>query len=107
MVRLRLAYNRGSGSFAFVAAESKSRRDGKRCAKLGDYNPMLPVENPNRLRMDLDAVLKWIGNGAQPSERAARLIKQYSAKEGKTLPENVVSLLEKCMVMKPAKQVAA
>lgn len=106
MVRIRLAANKGAGSYAVVAAEAKSRRDGKRAAKLGDYNPKLAAENPFRLVLDLDGILNWISKGAQPSERVARLIRQYSAKHDKVLPANVAAFVEKCCIIRPAKVAA-
>jgi len=94
MVKLRLALNKGSGSYSIIAAESKSRRYGKRIKIVGMYNPRLSEANGQRLFIDLDTVVKFISHGAQPTQRVAKLVKQFANKSSYSLPANVAKFLE-------------
>lgn len=109
MVKLRLALNKGSGSFSIVVAESSKRRDGKCIQKIGYYNPRFSAENSQRLKMDLDTVSHFIQHGAQPTERVAKLVKQYSASVNYTLNDFVKAKIEEkaSYVIKTTKAEAA
>lgn len=81
MVVIRLARG-GSKKRPFynvVAADSRNRRDGRFIERLGFYNPV-GKEGQENLRLALDRVQYWLDNGAQLSDVAARLVKEYSAK---------------------------
>ena len=60
--------------YHIVVADSRSPRDGRFIEKIGTYNPMLPRENAQRIKLDAERVKHWIGVGAQPSERVARIM---------------------------------
>lgn len=57
--------------YYIVAADSRSKRDGKFLEKLGTYNP---VTNPASITLDVDASLKWLHNGAQPTDTARAIL---------------------------------
>ena len=81
MVVIRLARG-GSKKRPFynvVAADSRNRRDGRFIERVGFYNPVAG-EGQENLRLALDRVQHWLDNGAQLSDTAARLVKEYSAK---------------------------
>ena len=81
MVLIRLAPG-GSKKRPFynvVAADSRNRRDGRFIERVGFYNPVAG-EGQENLRLALDRVQHWVGKGAQLSDTAARLVKEYSAK---------------------------
>jgi len=81
MVVIRLARG-GSKKRPFynvVAADSRDRRDGRFIERLGFYNPVAN-EGQENLRLALDRVQYWAGNGAQLSPAVTRLVKEYSAK---------------------------
>jgi small subunit ribosomal protein S16 len=81
MVVIRLARG-GSKKRPFynvVAADSRNRRDGRFIERVGFYNP-LAGEGQENLRLALDRVQHWVDQGAQLSDTAARLVKEYSAK---------------------------
>jgi small subunit ribosomal protein S16 len=59
--------------YRVVAADSRSPRDGRFIEILGTYEPLA---DPSRVKIDRDKVAKWIGNGAQPTDRVARLLSQ-------------------------------
>lgn len=57
--------------YYIVAADSRSKRDGRYLEKLGTYNP---VTNPASITLDVDASLKWLHNGAQPTDTAKAIL---------------------------------
>ena len=77
-VRIRLS--RGGSKkrpyYHIVAADSRAPRDGRYIEKLGAYNPLLPLENENRLVVDKEKVTAWLAKGAQPTDR---LVKMFSS----------------------------
>lgn len=80
MVTIRLS--RGGAKkrpfYQMVVADSRKPRDGRFIENVGFFNPIAKGGEEN-LRIDLERVNHWIGTGAQPSERVAKLIKQYQA----------------------------
>jgi small subunit ribosomal protein S16 len=60
--------------YHIVAADSRFPRDGRFIERLGYYNPLLPKDNAERLKLDLDKVKDWIAKGAQPSDRVLRFL---------------------------------
>ena len=59
-----------------VVADSRSPRDGRFIEKIGHYNPMVPRDHPERLRLDEDRARHWLSVGATPSDRVARFLGQ-------------------------------
>ncbi len=76
MVTIRLS--RGGAKnrpfYHVVVTDSRSGRDGRYIERLGFFNP-LARGNEEKLRLDSDSVDYWTANGAQPSDRVAKLIK--------------------------------
>lgn len=60
--------------YHIVVADSRAPRDGRFIEKLGTYNPMLPKESDQRVKLNEDRVKHWLSVGAQPSERVARFL---------------------------------
>jgi small subunit ribosomal protein S16 len=60
--------------YHIVLADSRSPRDGRFIERLGYYNPLLPKDKEERLKLDLDKVQDWMKKGAQPSDRVARFL---------------------------------
>ena len=79
MVTIRLS--RGGAKkrpfYQIIVTDSRNRRDGRFVERLGFFNP-IGGEQGETLRFDLDRVRYWLGRGAQPSERVAQLIHQYT-----------------------------
>ena len=77
MVTIRLA--RGGAKkkpfYHITVSNSRNARDGRFIERVGFFNPVARG-NEERLRIDLERVNFWAGQGAQPSERVAELIKQ-------------------------------
>ena len=57
-----------------VVTDSRNRRDGRYIERLGFFNPVARG-NEEKLRVDIERADYWIGQGAQPSERVAALLK--------------------------------
>jgi small subunit ribosomal protein S16 len=75
-VKLRLA-RAGSKTRPFyriVAADSRMPRDGRYIEKIGTYNPLLAKDNEERVKMDLERVKYWLGEGAQVTDRVSRFL---------------------------------
>ena len=57
-----------------MVADSRSPRDGRFIEKVGSYNPMLPAEHEDRVRLQPERLAHWIGNGAVATERVAKFL---------------------------------
>ena len=62
-------------------------RDGRFIEKIGTYNPLLANDNPNRVTVSEDRVKYWLGQGAKPSDRVARLLSTFGLVEKPTWNE--------------------
>ena len=60
--------------FHIVVADSRSPRDGRFIEKVGSYNPMLPAEHADRIRLQDERLRHWLGNGAVATERVAKFL---------------------------------
>ena len=60
--------------YHIVVADSRSPRDGRFIEKVGSYNPMLPREHAERVKLNAERIKYWVGVGAQASERVARFL---------------------------------
>lgn len=69
--------------YRIVAADSRMPRDGRFIERLGTYDPLLPKDNENRVKMDLERVKHWLGQGAQPTDRIARMLEAAGVLEKK------------------------
>ncbi|HEY0958071.1 MAG TPA: 30S ribosomal protein S16 [Sphingobium sp.] len=67
--------------YKIVVANSRAPRDGKYLEQVGTYNPLLAKDDANRVRLTEDRVRYWIGVGAQPTDRVARLLDKAGIKE--------------------------
>lgn len=75
-LKIRLA--RGGANkrpfYSIVVADTRMPRDGRFKEKLGTYNPMLPREHEERIRLNTERIQYWLSHGAQPTERVARFL---------------------------------
>lgn len=67
--------------YKIVVANSRAPRDGKFLEQVGTYNPLLAKDDANRVRLVEDRVKYWLGVGAQPTDRVARLLDKAGIKE--------------------------
>ena len=73
-IRLARAGAKKRPYYHIVIADSRSPRDGAFLEKVGSYNPMLPAEHEERVRLQGERITHWISQGAQPTERVARFL---------------------------------
>ena len=62
--------------FHIVVADSRARRDGRFIERLGSYNP---ITNPATIDLNVDAAVKWLNNGAQPTDTARAILSYKGA----------------------------
>ena len=67
--------------YKIVVSNSRSPRDGKYLEQVGTYNPILAKDDENRVRLVEDRVRYWLGVGAQPTDRVARMLDKAGIKE--------------------------
>ena len=75
-IRLQRHGKKGKPFFWIVAADARSKRDGKYLEKLGIYNPNT---NPATIELDVDGSVKWLQNGAQPTDTARAILSYKGA----------------------------
>lgn len=68
--RLKRMGAKKSPFYRIVVADSRSPRDGRIIEEVGTYNP---VSEPKQLKINEESVLKWLGNGAKPSDTVRNL----------------------------------
>ncbi|GHG85982.1 30S ribosomal protein S16 [Pseudodonghicola xiamenensis] len=83
-IRLARGGSKKRPFYRIVAADSRMARDGRFIEKLGTYNPLLPKDSEERVKMDLDAIKAWLAKGAQPTDRVARMLEAAGVLEKKT-----------------------
>lgn len=71
-IRLRRVGAKNQPSYRIVVADSRAARDGAFVDHLGHYNP---TTDPPTIEFDEDKALKWIRQGAKPSEAVERMLK--------------------------------
>ena len=75
---LKIRLNRGGTKkrphYAIVIADSHAPRDGRFIEKIGYYNPILPRDHADRLKLDLEKAKTWIAKGAVASDRVHRFL---------------------------------
>ena len=80
-IRLARGGSKKRPFYRIVAADSRMPRDGRFIEKLGTYNPLLPKDSEERVQMNMERVQYWLGQGAQPTDRIARMLEAAGVKE--------------------------
>jgi len=73
-IRLARAGTKKRPFYHVVVADSRSPRDGRFIERIGHFNPLLPKEKTERLKLDLDKVKAWLAKGALPTDRVLRFL---------------------------------
>ena len=73
-MRLSMGGTKKRPVYKIVVADSRFPRDGRFIEKLGFFNPLIPKEKKERMGLDVERVKYWLGQGAQPTTRVARLL---------------------------------
>ena len=75
-IRLQRHGKKGKPFYWVVAADARSKRDGKYLEKIGTYNPNT---NPATIELNLDSAVQWLHNGAQPTDTARAILSYKGA----------------------------
>jgi len=73
-IRLARAGAKKRPYYHIVVADSRSPRDGRFIERVGSYNPMLPADHADRVRLVNDRISHWIEHGAIATDRVARFL---------------------------------
>ena len=82
-IRLARGGSKKRPFYRIVAADSRMPRDGRFIEKLGTYAPLLPKDSEDRVKMNMERVEYWLGEGAQPTERVQRMLEAAGARPKK------------------------
>ena len=82
-IRLARGGSKKRPFYRIVAADSRMPRDGRYIEKLGIYDPLLPRDNENRVKMDVERVQHWLERGAEPTDRIARMLEAAGLRPAK------------------------
>ena len=76
MLRIRLSMGgvRKRPIYKIVVADGRYPRDGKFIEKVGSYNPLLPKDKKERIKVEFERIKYWISKGAQPTLRVSRIL---------------------------------
>jgi small subunit ribosomal protein S16 len=97
VIRMARAGTKKRPFYHIVLADSRSPRDGRFIERLGYFNPLLPKEKTERLKLDLEKVQAWMKKGAQPSDRVMRFLDAagIAKREKRNNPEKAVPRKER------------
>jgi small subunit ribosomal protein S16 len=73
-IRMARAGTKKRPVYHIVVADSRYPRDGRFIERLGYFNPLLPKDNTDRLKFDLEKARSWLAKGATPSDRILRFL---------------------------------
>ncbi|AMN38932.1 30S ribosomal protein S16 [Rhodoplanes sp. Z2-YC6860] len=109
VIRMARAGTKKRPFYHIVAADSRSPRDGRFIERLGYFNPLLPKDKEDRLRLDMDKVKDWMKKGAQPSDRVMRFLDAagVAKREKRNNPEKAVPRKERKAKAEEAAKAAA
>ncbi len=80
-IRLARGGSKKRPHYSIVAADSRMPRDGRFIEKLGTYNPLLAKDSEDRVKMNMERVQYWLDQGAQPTDRIARMLEAAGVRE--------------------------
>ena len=82
-IRLARGGSKKRPHYSIVASDSRMPRDGRFIERLGTYNPLLPKDSEDRVKMNMERIEYWLGHGAQPTDRIARMLEAAGKLEKK------------------------
>jgi small subunit ribosomal protein S16 len=109
VLRMARAGTKKRPVYHIVAADSRFPRDGRFIERLGYFNPLLPKDHKDRLKLDLDKAKAWMAKGAQPSDRIMRLLDAAGVvkRQPRNNPERAVPRKERKAKAEEAAKAAA
>ena len=108
VLRMARAGTKKRPVYHIVAADSRAPRDGRFIERLGYFNPLLPKDKEDRLKLDMDKVKSWIAKGAQPSDRVMRFLDAagVAKREKRNNPERAIPRKERKAAREEKQKVA-
>ncbi|SDW08341.1 30S ribosomal protein S16 [Litoreibacter albidus] len=82
-IRLARGGSKKRPFYRVVASDSRMPRDGRYVEKLGTYNPLLPKDSEERVKLDMERVQHWLDKGAKPTDRVSRFLEAAGVLEKK------------------------
>jgi len=73
-IRLSMGGAKKRPVYKIVVADSRFPRDGRFIEKLGSFNPLLPKEKKERIKLESERVKHWLSKGARPTVRVTRIL---------------------------------
>ena len=73
-IRLARGGSKKRPFYSIVAADARMPRDGRFLEKLGTYSPLLPKDSEDRVKLNVERIQYWLGQGAQPTDRVVRFL---------------------------------
>jgi small subunit ribosomal protein S16 len=108
-IRLARAGTKKRPVYHIVIADSRAPRDGRFIERLGFFNPLLPKDKSERLKLDLDKVKAWLAKGALPTDRVLRFLDQAGVmkREARNNPTRAIPRKERKAQAEEAAKAAA
>jgi small subunit ribosomal protein S16 len=96
-IRMARAGTKKRPFYHIVIADSRSPRDGRFIERIGFFNPLLPKDHKDRLKLDLEKVKAWLAKGALPSDRILRFLDAAGVmkREKRNNPEKAIPRKER------------
>ena len=73
-IRLSMGGAKKRPVYKIVVADSRFPRDGRFIEKLGFFNPLIPKNKKDRMKLEVDRIKHWMNKGAKPTLRVARIL---------------------------------
>jgi len=88
-IRMARAGTKKRPVYHIVIADSRAPRDGRYIERLGYFNPLMPKDNKDRLKFDIEKAKAWMAKGATPSDRVSRFLDEAGVmkRESRNNPE--------------------
>jgi small subunit ribosomal protein S16 len=106
-IRLARAGAKKRPYYHIVVADSRSPRDGRFIERLGSYNPMLPAEHEDRVRLQAERIQHWVSQGAIATDRVARFLGKAGLAPMPAFREQTLQSAPKKKAQERAKTIAA
>ena len=108
-IRMARAGTKKRPFYHIVVADSRSPRDGRFIERLGYFNPLLPKDNADRIKFDIEKAKSWLAKGATPSDRILRFLDAAGVRKRPTRnnPERAVPRKERKARAEAAAKAAA
>ena len=108
-IRLARAGTKKRPFYHIVVADSRSPRDGRFIERLGYFNPLLPKDKTERLKLDLEKVKAWMAKGALPTDRVMRFLDEagIAKREQRNNPEKSIPRKQRKVMKEEAEKAKA